>query len=479
MTLSRLILIPLCTFLLTVADVNAEGITLPNIGDSGGSVSPADEYRTGEAVIRNIRRAGLLLDDPLAHSLLNDIAFKLVAANTDHLQPFQFFMIKDKDINAFALPGGFIGVNSGLVLAAHTESELAGVMAHEIAHITQRHHARQYEQNTGSVPIVAALIAAMILGSKNNEVGQAALATVAAGTAQAQINFTRENETEADHFGMELLTKAGFDPYGMPSFFETLDKQSRVYGESIPEFLRSHPVTPARIADSRNRASQYPRKMYSNSLGFHLLRVRLQVLTEEDTESLIKQYKAELSAGNYFNAQATRYGYALALLKNEQYREARKQIAPLLKQQPESIAYHLLEANIESAAGNLAVANKVFENSLKLYPGNLILTRYYAENLLKTGEVQHAQKLLQNQLRNSSNEPDLYRLLAEAEAKLQHAVQSHKAMAEYYYLIGQTHEAITQLKLGLKQPKIDFYHASQLEARLLEFQTELKELEKP
>lgn len=176
----------------------ADNIVLPDIGDNAGNISPAEEYRTGEAVVRNIRRAGGILDDPLIQGYLNELGYRLVAPSESQ-QLFHFFLIKDLAINAFALPGGFIGINAGLILATKSESELAGVMAHEIAHVTQRHHARQYEQGSSSnIPIIAALIAAMVLGSQDNDVGQAAIASVAAGSAQKQINFTRSNEKEAD-----------------------------------------------------------------------------------------------------------------------------------------------------------------------------------------------------------------------------------------------------------------------------------------
>lgn len=184
-------LTPLFLYLLSTV-CSANNIVLPNIGDNAGNVTPAEEYRTGEAVIRNIRRAGGVLDDPLIQGYLNELGYRLVAASETQ-QPFHFFLIKDLSINAFALPGGFIGINAGLILATKSESELAGVMAHEIAHVTQRHFARRYEQGENSVPIIAALIAAMVLGSQDNDIGQAALASVAAGSAQQQINFTRED----------------------------------------------------------------------------------------------------------------------------------------------------------------------------------------------------------------------------------------------------------------------------------------------
>lgn len=453
----------------------ADNIDLPNIGDNAGNISPAEEFRTGEAVIRNIRRAGGVLDDALIHGYLNDLGYSLVAAS-ESLQPFNFFLIKDKSINAFALPGGFIGINAGLILATKSESELAGVMAHEIAHVTQRHHARQYEQGSDNIPIIAVLIAAMVLGSQDNQVGQAALASVAAGSAQNQINFTRENEKEADRIGIELLINADFNPHGMPAFFDTLDKESRLYGDSIPEFLRSHPVNPARIADSKHRASRYPNTLKSSSISYHLLRTRLNVLGSENNKELLKFYTEKLRLGSYLNKESARYGYAMALKENKKFSEALNQTNILIKDRPGLIAYQLLKAEIETGAGQYASATKTLHQLTKLYPNNNTINLYYAKTLLKANKIKQAHSILQQQVKLSTNAPELYRLLAETDAKLNHVANSHQSLAEYYYLLGQTHEAVNQLELALKTPKNNFYLISRLEARLLEFKNEIIQL---
>lgn len=453
----------------------ADNIDLPDIGDNAGNISPAEEYRTGEAVIRNIRRAGGVLDDPLIQDYLNDLGYRLVA-HSETQQLFHFFLIKDSSINAFALPGGFIGINAGLILATKTESELAGVMAHEIAHVTQRHHARQYEQNSNSIPIIAALIAAMVLGSQDNDIGQAALASVAAGSAQQQINFTRANEKEADRIGINLLMNAEFNPYGMAAFFDTMDKQSRLYGVSIPEFLRSHPVNPARIADARHRASQYKNRLATNSTIYHLLRTRLKVLASDDKAKLLKDFSSRLKHGNYQNKEATRYGYALALQVNKKYTQALQQTRILLKKNPEVIAYNILKAQIETDAHRYRAAIKTFKKLLNIYPGNKTINLYFAETLLKANKIKLAHKVLQAQISSSTKVPEVYRLLAKTQAKLNKAADSHQSLAEYYYLLGQTHDAIKQLEIALKIPNVDFYLTSRLEARLKEFKNELQQL---
>lgn len=455
----------------------ANNIVLPDIGDNAGNVSPAEEYRTGEAVIRNIRRAGGVLDDPLIQGYLNELGYRLVAPSESQ-QPFHFFLIKDGAINAFALPGGFIGINAGLILATKSESELAGVMAHEIAHVTQRHHARQYEQGDNSIPIFAALIAAMVLGSDNSDIGQAALASAAAGTVQNQINFTRANEKEADRIGINLLINAEFNPHGMATFFETMDQQARYYGDSIPEFLRTHPVNPSRIADARHRASHFPKQVSASSINYHLLRTRLEVLASDDKATLLKNYESNLKDGKYLNIDATRYGYALALLENKKYQQALAQTDILLKRNPDLISYNLLKAQVESEAKKYTTAIKTYKKLLYIYPGNTTINLYYVETLLAANKIKQAHKILQSLLSNSAENPKIYQLLAKTQASLNKPADSHQSLAEYYYLLGQTHDAIKQLEIGLSVPKIDFYLTTRLEARLNEFKNELHELSK-
>ena len=318
---------------------------------------------------------------------------------------------------------------------------------------------------------------AMVLGSQNNDIGQAAIASVAANSAQNQINFTRANEKEADRIGIELLTKADFNPHAMAAFFEILDKRSRLYGDSVPEFLRSHPVNQARIADAKLRANKYPNVLTTGSTSYYLLRTRLKVLTSNDKTELLNYFSGKLTAGNYQNKDATRYGYALALKENNQYKEALQQANILVKKNPEQIAYSLLKAGIETEAKNFSAAEKTFHQLLKLYPSNNTISLYYANSLLKAGKFKTAYKILQQQVTHSNQTPELYRMLAETEAKLNKPGYSHQALSEYYYLRGQTHDAIKQVELGLKTPGIDFYLISRLEARLKEFKNELEQLE--
>ncbi len=462
----------------------AEAIALPEIGASGAAlVSPIEERRTGEAVVRNIRRAGGILDDPLVTDYLNFLGYRLVSHSDTAQRQFTFFVVNDDAINAFALPGGYIGVNYGLLLATESENELASVMAHEIAHVTQRHHARAYElsENSNNIPVLAAIIAAIVLGSQGSELGQAALTSLAAGNIQRQLDFTRANEKEADYIGIALLADSGFNPASMADFFHKLEKESRLYGSSAPEFLRTHPVTENRIADALNRAAQYPHRKWHSSRKYYLMRSRLAVLTSRDPESTYRQFENDLRNGRYIDKAAARYGLALAMIATKRYDAARTVLDRLLDEDDGRIAYLLARAELETLAGNHPAALTRFADALADYPGNGPLTLAYARALLKAGKPQATRDLIhawRKQGADDSSIPEIWQLLATAEAKLGHRAESHVALGEYFYRIGQTHQAIRQLKQALKgKEPLDFYHTARIEARIDAFQQELAMLQ--
>ncbi len=456
-------------------DLPAQQIELPEIGGSGAaSVTPTEEYKTGQAVVRNIRRAGGVLNDPLIHEYINNLGYSLIANSDSTMKNFYFFMVNDSQINAFALPGGFIGVNYGLLLATESESELASVLAHEIAHITQRHYARAFERGKKSnIPAMAALIAAIILGGKNYQVGEAALATMTARSIQNKLDFTRANEKEADYIGIGLLSASGYDPFAMANFFEKLAKNSRLYGESAPEFLRTHPVTKNRIADARNRARTLPRHPQKNEKTYLLIRSRLRVLTSHDKRKTLAYFRKNLAAKEYLDLDAENYGYALSLIENKKFKQARKILNKLLQTEPHRIAYLLARASLETRARNYKKAEDIFKNSLALHPDNLPLIQNYAQMLLRAHHYKHARQILRDYLRTDRSEPTLYKLLAEAENKLGHRADANAARGEYYYLNGQPHKALNQLQDALKTKGLSFYNSARIESRIQQMRQNL------
>jgi len=446
----------------------AQGLNLPDIGDSSfAALSKHGEDALGEAFMRSVRNSIPLMTDPIVEEYVQSLGYRLAAHSNNYYRSFYFFVVDSTQINAFAGPGGYIGINSGLILAAKSESEVAAVMAHEIGHVTQRHIARSIEmQKSMSIPSLAALLASMLLATQNSEAGGAAMAATLAGSAQYQINFIRRNEKEADRVGITTLAKSDFDPHAMPGFFEKMQNASRYSGYDAPEFLRTHPVTQSRIADSRNRAAQYPRKQYRSSLEFNLVRARIKYLSFKQARSALKYFSAMLSKGQYLNRAAARYGYALALTGTRQYPKAQTEMNALLAKYPENIIFILGAAEIEMKAGQPRKALPRLKQAVELYPGNLPLTEAYSNVLMRTGQAAKARDLLKRYMRNNDGHERIYLLLARAEKQLGNTIAFHEALAEHHYLGGDTRGAITQLQLADKYKGLNYYEEARITARL-------------
>lgn len=459
---------------LLASQARADDIRLPDMGDPAQvAITPDQEHRIGEALLRRLRSQGSILNDPLVNDYITSLGYRLVANSDGQNLDFTFFVVKDSTINAFAAPGGFIGVDTGLMLATNTESELAAVMAHEIAHITQHHLARAFAAASRmKIPLAAAILASILIGSQNAEAGQAALAATTAGSLQQQINFTRANEQEADTIGMQTLARSGFDPMGMPDFFGELLRDSRYYGRTLPEFLRTHPISENRIADARARAERYPVRQHVDSMAYQLVLARLRVLLDDHPEQLPQRFAAELETGQYRNREAEEYGYALALARNHDYAAAGTQLKKLLKKDPDRIEYMIALAGIQLDNGKSKAAISTYEDALALYPDSEPLNTAYARALLSVGRNDTAEKVLRRHLQRHSNDPRLYRMLAEAEGKRGDLTSSREAMAEYFYLNGDLGSAIEQLKLALKGGNLDLYQRSRINARLEELKQE-------
>ena len=452
----------------------ADELNLPDLGSQGRSgLTTADEYRTGASVLRNIRRAGMVIDDPILTDYLNEIGYRLLSHQDHGETAFTFFLVNDKAINAFALPGGFIGINYGLFTKTDTESELASVFAHEIAHVTQRHYARAFDVGpSSSLPILAALIAAIVLGGDNKNIASAALATVAASQASKQINFTRHNEQEADRIGIRVLSDAGFNPERMATFFEKLERESRTYGLDIPEFLRTHPVSISRISDAKGRARHLPKTKDKDSLSYLLMRERIIALANHSKHSNLSKYEDALKIQQGQKQAATRYGYVLSLLQRNQPDKARQQVTILIKAHPIRIAFLLAQAEVEVEAKKPGRAIKIYQQALKLYPNNESILHDYVELLVKQKQYPVALRTLNKFLKKSPRNPVFYQYQAKTFAALNQPAESHEALAEYYYQIGQFHQAFSQISIALKASKNNFYATSRLEAKLKLIQEE-------
>lgn len=453
----------------------ADNVQLPDLGDqSAAVVTPAQERKLGENVMREARRRMTFVTDPEINEYIRRLGQRLVAASDAPQQDFRFYVIQDRSINAFAVPGGFVNVHTGLILATQSEAELASVMAHEIAHVTQRHIPRMIaDAQRTTLPAMAAVLAAVLLGASGHQGGDAAVALTTATVAQRELNFTRAFEEEADRIGMQTLARANFDPRAMPAFFEQMQNLNRLNETSLPEFLRTHPVTTSRIADSRNRAEQYPYRQTPDSGEFHRVRAKLRVLSAAEPNEAVRAFRSNLAQGRYRDADAERYGYVLALTRARQFDAARAEAQKLIERRPDVPAYRVAQAEIESAAGRDDAAVVIYAEARKRFPGYQPLRRAHAEALLRAGRAREARDLLRQAVRHEPQDPALYNLLAQAAGESGARIEAHQARAEAQYWSGNPDAAIEQLQLAAKLVRDDFYLQSGIEARIAEIRDEI------
>lgn len=454
--------------------------SLPDIGSSADAIlSPVEEERLGKAFMQYIRKLLNIVDDPEIVQYIQSIGHRLSDRIADGRTNFAFFVVANPSVNAFAGPAGNIAVHSGLILTAQSESELASVLSHEIAHVTQRHLLRSFKKSERlSVPTAVGVLAALLIGSQSPEAGQAALAAVVAGSVQMKINFTRANESEADRLGLKILVNAGYDPNSMPKFFERMQSATRLYGDRVPEYLRTHPITHARIADTRSRVTKYTYRQKRERLDFFLLRAKLRLLEFDNATESVSYFSKILKNGRYQHKEEAQYGYALALGQQGKYVKALALFDELSKKRPDQLAFCIGSALMRRDSGDFRGAVSILRDALDIYPYDRALTLYYADVLLASNQFKTARTLLKKYLRqHPARDAHVYQRLALAAGKSGFVAEGHRYQSEYLYTQGQLTDAIGQLKIGLRVPSIGFYETSRMEARMAQLKKE-KEDEK-
>jgi beta-barrel assembly-enhancing protease len=442
------------------AELNTK-IDLPDMGDSSGTIiTPAEEKELGEYFFRSLHSQITINQDAEIQEYIQTIGQKLAVNSDGPSLPFHFFVVLENDINAFAGPGGYIGVNSGLIVLTEAESELASVMAHEIAHVTQRHLYRAAEAaGRLSLPTMAATIAAILLGTQSPALGQAAIMAIMGSSVQFQIDFTRENEMEADRVGMQTLQEARYDP------------------RSMPKFLRTHPVTASRISDTRGRAETYPYRQYPDSLSYQLIRAKLKVLATNDDVATTKQFQSGLTQGTTEQRTVARYGTGLVALKAQRYSEAESIFQQLAKQNPGQSHYATALARTALESKNYRLALTRYQQLTEQFPSNEAIKLEYITALVRSGDSVTAKKNLSSLPYKTQSLPVYYELMAQVYNDLKEPAESHRYLAEYHYAMGQIQDAIFQIRLaqqskGLNQhlsailrERHDFFLHEQIEAR--------------
>ncbi len=458
-----------------------ESDLLPDFGDSAGAyISPEQERLLGQSFMREMRRAAPIVVDEEVEDYIQKIGAE-VGKYSGYYGDFHFFVVESSVINAFAVPGGYVGVHSGLILSSRNESELASVLAHEVSHLTQRHGARMIEAASRmSMPAMAAMLGAIVIAAMDPQAGMGALTVLTAAQQQYQINFTRANEKEADRIGIELLYEAGFDTTGMAAFFERLQLANRYTDpKQIPEYLRSHPVTVNRIAEARDRAERMggTRLAREDSYDYQLVWHKLNVMGAPDPVQARNYYEIMLRDKTYKNEMAARYGYALALIEAGDFDRARAEIDGLLREAPGITAFQLAAARLEQQQGRLPAALARYADAQRKAPDSRAATYGYVALLNATGDAAKAKSLLRGFGDPENRDPRYYKLLAEAEERLGDLASSHYDLAEYYRAIGELEFAEEQLKLAQIAPGISHYQRLRVDARLEEVGKDLDRID--
>lgn len=449
---------------------------LPSMGEpADASLSPRAERELGERFMRQVRASVPIIRDTQLAEYMQSLGNRL-ASNTSSAgqHEFEFFVINNSSINAFAIPGGFIGINSGLIEAMAVEDQLAAVVGHEIAHITQRHHARSVQSSTRSrVTTAAAILAAIIIGQSNPEAGQAALAAGLAATQQSAINFTRNNEYEADRIGIEILSNANYHTAAMAEAFDILRRKNSINTSSNQlEYLRTHPLDNTRIAEAKNRASSSKGSgKYSPNIDFSIFKARLKVLTTRDRTLIERTYKSRLSTGN--KADRAGAAYALALLANEhqQKNKARQYLDMLEKEHKNSLFVQLLSAEVLFNEGKRDESYALLDLLKSVYPDSFSIVEMSFNQQVDNSQLSEAQRTLLEYIRSTST-PDngAWRELANIEQKLGNESASHEALANYFSNLNNSFRAREQLQLAMRSVRKGTNDELRIRAKLRELE---------
>ena len=426
---------------------------LPIMGEpADAALSPTQEKLLGAQFMRQIRASLPLVRDVQASEFLQALGNRLVlAADAADIDGFTFFIIADPQINAFAIPGGYVGVNTGLIAAMDDEEQLASVVAHEIAHVTQRHHARSFATSgRATLGTAATVLAAILIGQASPQAGQAALAAGLAANQQSAINFTRSNEVEADRIGIEILANADFDARAMAETFNILRRQNSLNTSagSTLEYLRTHPLDSNRIAEAADRASVKPIRERIDSLDFNLFKARLAVITSTDPAQTMRLYKSQNERDNDIPST---YAMALIAQRDNRIKEARTYLAELDTLASLNPFVELLHADIDSSASGTQIDDRLAELAA-LYPGRYSIVEKRLETLVQMRRLTDARDVATRYLRNTSNpNPLAWRQLAGIQQSMDDEAGSHESLARYFEALDELERAQGQLELAIRE----------------------------
>lgn len=458
----------------TPAQSQTSDFNLPDLGDSSHQVmSPLEQKQLGEGFYRQALVYMDLVSDPTLKEYLDNLGNRLIESLGLAKDSFTFFLVNDNTVNAFAVPGGYIGVHTGLLMTAANEAEVASVLGHEIAHVTQQHIPRMISaQKQNMLPNLATLLAGILLGGQATE---AAIAITQARSIDNQLTFTRSFEREADRIGITVLANSGYDTNSMADFFLRMQQANTLHETSAPQFLLTHPITTDRIAEAKARAANYPHTAKNDNTQFTLMHAKLSV-NNTTAENAITQFRKKVRRSEA--TLADHYGLALALMKGGDYDAARRETALLLEKAPDQVLFKILQAQIESGQGNKKKSLELFRDIYETDKSSLSAITYYAEELAQQSDYTEARKVLRKAVRKFPKNIQFYEMLSKAESKTGSQMESHRALSEAYALIGNYHSAVQQLNIARSlAKKDDFYVHASITARIKELKA-LEALEK-
>ena len=471
------------------AELHAQA--LPNLGGSDGEeLSPQMERKLGEQVMNNIRRDPDYVEDQVTLDFLNQFGNSLLSATPDARgdagYDYFFFAVRDPQLNAFALPGGFIGMNSGLVLAAQSESELASVLAHEIGHVSQRHLARMIgaQKKDAMLPMVGMLLAVLAARS-SPDLAAAALMGGTGLAAQRQLSFGRDAEREADRIGVSILNGGGFEMNGMVSFFGRLQAAGRNRSDRVPSYLQTHPLTTERMADVEARIRSLPYRQRVDSIDFSFLKARLRVLQDDSPQGLRDAsalFSEQLKQGSRAQVLGARYGLAMIALRQRDAARAQSLMDEIQAEVQRKPAFTLspvlksLDIELQIAGGRPAQALALANEGRLRFPLSRALSMQYSDALLANGKKEDAVAFLRDQAQLYRQDAGVQRALAAAYAQTGRQAQQHMALAEYYALTGALSSALEQLRIARTAPDASFYDQAIIDARERELQASWQEI---
>jgi len=439
-------------------------LSQPSLAEGLSPYSTRELEQLEKEFVQQINQSESVERNPLGNQYLNHIGKKL--AHSGGIKSPDFFIVKSNEINAFAGPGGHIGINSRLILTTNNESELAAVMAHEIAHVRLHHLYSMIEhQKQMRIPMLASLLASAALSAINPTVGMGAMMGSMSGFSQDNINFTRSKEKEADRIGIDMLIKAGYDPLSMAAFFKKMQENSRYfYTANVPAILRTHPLDDDRIAEAENRTSHVTKNHYVDSTDYSLFKELIRVSVSPDHKILLDYYEHQCQKTN--PANACQYGYALALLNANHYAKAYNVLEPMLAQNTDNIYLQIAMAQAEIGLDRHKEAILRLAEMQKNYPDNYAVLMAYAQGLLAANQAKNASNILLKGSRQYKQDLPLCRALARAQAKSNQKGYAYFTQAQCLLLEGQKRAAVAQLKVARDIAKNDPYLLARISAKI-------------